>query len=359
MQVLLNKNRQRGSATVLGLLVVMLTIIMISGIVPAMISEVKFSSLNRDLLEAQYAAEAGAKYAVTQFLQNNTDWSWAQGSGTPKTFVGTETYTVKIVINGTSTPIANGFAPQSNTTYKIQSIGRAGSAGSTVTVLATAGSGGAPINPIYAADSAIYAGNDIKNSGQITVSGADVVYNGHVDHSQTINVGKPYVVLDKSLPLDAVFDAKKYEKAPHLPAKSGTVTLTQSTYYMNGNWSPTDNLTLNVSNNQNVTIFTDGNFSTNKTVTMNGSILFIVKGTISSSKDFSMSSGVLYGNGDVTLSSNTNIKSGALIAKGTIAISDAHSLNVNYNAGVITAFGLQASASGGTSASTVSSWNNQ
>ena len=50
--------------------------IILSGVLPMITQEVRSGTQNRDGVEAQYAAESGAKRAITALLAASSDWSW-------------------------------------------------------------------------------------------------------------------------------------------------------------------------------------------------------------------------------------------------------------------------------------------
>ena len=58
---------------VLALLFVMFTTLLAAGALPFINSNVRFSAMNADVVEAQYAAEAGAKRAIIGIANSRTD----------------------------------------------------------------------------------------------------------------------------------------------------------------------------------------------------------------------------------------------------------------------------------------------
>lgn len=122
----------RGSVTLLAIGVMAFLGIILSGVMPMITQEVRMGTLNRDAVEAQYAAEAGAKRAVASLLAASTDWSWLNAE---KNFTGETGKTYKVGFT-TSTSVCkvtsdcasyitptNGTAPTSGC-YCLQSTGK-------------------------------------------------------------------------------------------------------------------------------------------------------------------------------------------------------------------------------------------
>ena len=61
-------NNKRGAATILAVGVMLFLGIILSGVLPMITQEVRSGTQNRDGVEAQYAAEAGAKRAIAALL---------------------------------------------------------------------------------------------------------------------------------------------------------------------------------------------------------------------------------------------------------------------------------------------------
>ncbi|MHC1758866.1 MAG: hypothetical protein AB9917_04995 [Negativicutes bacterium] len=94
---------------------------MLVAVSPMIINEVKMNTVNRDMVDAQFAAEAGAKTGIAAIYAQNADWTWL---GTPNNLTTTDTnktYNVSIVNASTNAAISG--APVSGTTYKISSTG--------------------------------------------------------------------------------------------------------------------------------------------------------------------------------------------------------------------------------------------
>ena len=124
---------QKGFVTPLSLLVLTFALALLAAVSPFIIQEVKFASMNRDAIEAQFAAEAGIKVAAQALHQRNTSWDWAQGT-TPQPFVSgtTKTYTVTIRKGDAGNTLDNGYTPETGIDYKVISVGRVGKETKTV-----------------------------------------------------------------------------------------------------------------------------------------------------------------------------------------------------------------------------------
>lgn len=85
-------NRQ-GSVTILAIGVMVFLGILLSGVLPMITQEVRSGTMNRDVIEAQYAAEAGIKRVIVALEEKQTDWNdWI---GKEKNFADKEkTYNV-------------------------------------------------------------------------------------------------------------------------------------------------------------------------------------------------------------------------------------------------------------------------
>ena len=88
---------QRGSVTIMAIGVMMFLGIILSGVFPMITQEVRSGSVNRDAVEAQYAAEAGLKRAIAAMQAESTDWAWiVQGQTRNFTSEAGKTYKVTL-----------------------------------------------------------------------------------------------------------------------------------------------------------------------------------------------------------------------------------------------------------------------
>lgn len=126
---------QRGSATILGIGIMVILLIFIAGLMPMLVNEVKFGTINRDAIEAQYAAEAGAKRAITEFNHTSSDWSWLNSDRPFLDDMNTKRYNVVIysASDANHTPIPSPNLTAANH-YVIKSTGTVGRVSKTVLV---------------------------------------------------------------------------------------------------------------------------------------------------------------------------------------------------------------------------------
>lgn len=136
-------NNRQGSVTILAVGVMLFLGIIISGVLPMITQEVRSGTLNRDAVEAQYAAEAGLKRALTGLVVADKDWDWVINAQTIS-FIGQNGSSYKVSLQLDSpTTLTQGHSPDSGW-YYLQSEGTVNNAIKRVKVKAnlTAGSGG-------------------------------------------------------------------------------------------------------------------------------------------------------------------------------------------------------------------------
>lgn len=126
---------QRGSATILGIGIMVILLIFIAGLMPMLVNEVKFGTINRDTIEAQYAAEAGAKRAIAECNRAAPDWRWLNSDRPFLDDVNTKRYNVVIysASDASHTPISSPNLMAANY-YVIKSTGTVGRASKTILV---------------------------------------------------------------------------------------------------------------------------------------------------------------------------------------------------------------------------------
>ena len=67
---------RRGSVMILSVIVLIFLGGMLTAVSPMIINEVKFNSMNQNMVGAQFAAEAGAKVAIAAIDAKNANWDW-------------------------------------------------------------------------------------------------------------------------------------------------------------------------------------------------------------------------------------------------------------------------------------------
>lgn len=108
------KEKERGSAAVLVLGVMVVLAILVAGVVPALTNEIKMSKINSDAIEAQLAAEAGIKRAIVDMKNADATWNWLGAEQAILTGIAGKTYKVTSNLTG---------SPAVNTEYTFTSVG--------------------------------------------------------------------------------------------------------------------------------------------------------------------------------------------------------------------------------------------
>ena len=180
------KKKNSGYISAISLLIMAFLLLLTGAVLPRVGAELNFTSINSDGVEAQYAAEAGVKYAAAQILNNsnNTDWSWARGNQ-ELTFADGETFKITIYpIDSSgkagSSPIDDGVALTSGSKYLIQSVGKVNNYLKTAKVIAY-------INTGSASSPAIYAANNLNVNGTLTINNGDALA-GNLNMKQDIKI---------------------------------------------------------------------------------------------------------------------------------------------------------------------------
>lgn len=169
MSIYANKRNQRGSVTALGIVVVLFFVIIMAAIMPMTNTDAKLSLMNRDNIQAQLVAEAGAKAAVAGLMQRRTNWDWIQNypnNAYAFNDASASTYAVKLEPN-----IADGSKPVSGTSYVVTSLGKVGDGKKTVSVCYDVPLSGAIQN------SAVYIAGNLTYDQHLNITG-DIISGG-------------------------------------------------------------------------------------------------------------------------------------------------------------------------------------
>lgn len=132
--------RQDGMVTILAMMVMVVLLLCLLGLLPYVSDLTSANRNNTNVLQAQYAAEAGAKRALVSLDRNavnatGNDWTWLNVDSNLATVNTTDFYNVTIMQlnNGAYsayTPPTNKVIP--NNTYKITSTGKVQNNGKTI-----------------------------------------------------------------------------------------------------------------------------------------------------------------------------------------------------------------------------------
>jgi len=331
---------QKGLVTVIGILIILIFIIMSAGLLPWVTNETRLATKNRDVLEAEYAAEAGVKRALVEFNKESPNWDWLH---LDQPFINdstTKKYNVTIYLASdttTKTPIT----PEANSSniYTIQSTGTVNGAVKTVSVSIASG-GNPPVDPKVASDTAIYAGRllEFKNNG--TINKASIASGGNINGG--VNVANPYAKYsNKSLEIPQ-YAVESFQGSPALPLPTNNeIKLTEGKYYVSGDWNPSHNSTISGDG----IIFVNGNIIFPQNVNFTGKVHIIATGNMdaSNSNNVSFNKAVLISYGDIT-AKNTFNATGSVVATGNITFKNG--TNITYDLPTINSFGISTSNDG-------------
>lgn len=327
---------QRGSATVLALLSMIFLGIVIAGLLPMLSNELRFGTMNKDIIEAQYAAEAGAKRAIVEFnkvnLSQTPDWSWLNLDIPYINDVTKKKYNVIIYrsTDATETPVDPPFSNRIK--YTLKSIGTVNEARKTVYV-----SIGPEVVPGLVGDAAIYGGKSINLDNGATINGASIASGGIITTGRKLDIADPYGVYpNKTLPFPQ-YSAATY-KGSSTELKDDLTTLTGGSYYREGNWVIANNTVIG----GNGIIFVNGDIIFPQNVEFTGKVLVISTGDInaSNSNKIDFPSGVLISYGDINFK-NSFALIGAVLAEGNVSFKN--SVTITYDSSIIGSFGIPTS----------------
>ena len=171
--------KQQGSATVLALVTMTIIGILIAGFLPMTKNEVKMGTINKDVIEAQYAAEAGAKRAIAGFSKSTSDWDWTwidEGDIALIDDVNKKKYNVAICLASDFTKSLTASEITSGQTYIITSTGTVGSSTKTVSMTLEVASGGG-----------VFSKYTTYSEGNLTISNSPTIA-GDIGSGGNINI---------------------------------------------------------------------------------------------------------------------------------------------------------------------------
>ncbi len=358
---------QTGSATILAIIIMLFLIILGVGLLPWVTSETRFTTMNKDLLEAEYAAEAGAKRALIEFdkinLSQTPNLGWLS-SDQPFISDLTKKYNVTIYLASDSnrTPVAS---ITNNNIYTIESTGVIGTAQKTVTVSVSVTGGGGNSNSVFSK----YA---TYSKGNITTWGSGATIRGDVGTTgNTVSIGgtEDYIsgtVYTKNAPTGYYpkGEAGWYEqveedtigtlevKIPEmptvtlsnpttLPTNAGgqlwnqTSTLSNNAYSINSSYTLSGTSRLTVNNSKPITMVINGNLNltNSSSIVANTDVTIYVDGNVTlDNHSFIQATNHqlnIYATGTVHLTNYATIDSNHLTIQTTSTNSPAVELNSN------------------------------
>jgi len=172
---------QRGSAAMLAIVTMMFLTILAGAASMTVNSDLRFSKMNGDAIEAQFAAEAGAKRAITMFQQTAQVWTWLDTNASTTKWKNVSNdenkqYHVKVALNNVQTIPAN---PAVSGDYIITSIGSVRGTIRSVTVKVNVNNGTATVFSKYSLysqnDTYIWGGNGPNINGDMGLAGGSNV----------------------------------------------------------------------------------------------------------------------------------------------------------------------------------------
>lgn len=353
----MKKVQRQGTAVILALGGLMLLGIFISALAPLASQEVRSGMQNRDLLEAQNVAEAGAKRAIALFYQTSPVWSWLDqpsASTNWRSFVDGDTakqYHVSIIKDGKQ--IVPSYPPAGGT-YYITSVGQVGTVIKTVKTSVTVTSISTAIDPTSPFYYTLYAANQI-HFGSGAINGSDYAADKyHVNQGGSAREVSYDIYKKIILPTYEQLTSSYIADRPILNLAGGT-TLTSSqshkTIVVDGNLTIGQNTNLD-----NVSIYVTGNITFESGgVNLNNNCFIVSQQNIQVKNHVNVNLGqsvvVAYGNFIENPNSTADIN-GTIVAGNNLLMQG--NGNVNYNRDVVNYIFNHLSGSSGTI--TVGNW---
>ena len=379
-------NNRRGSVLALSLLVFLFLGGMLAAVSPMIINEVKMNAVNRDMVDAQFAAEAGAKIGIAAIYakKTNSELTWLGTAQALTTSEADKTYTVTI------SPAVSSSGPETGTAYTVKSVGTVRGTSKGISVVVTLSSNAAGVYS-YAAYSAekmnleghpVIAGAGIASDGKIKIDNGitvgDIFYTGPAPNYQKKEVTTGTVTKVSSVGTLDVASLMKYTPTmPAMPAMPAMPTFTmpsisllpqsQSTTALTGayNYSSNPNSGTYYTNNdfydwsysytvapdQSVLIYVKGNLTLGQSISGGGKVTIYATGNIVVQNDITGSDVNIYAGNDITVynkisGSNITLQSGGSFTLnggsiltgtiGSVKIYSGGSQNIGSGSGSIT-----------------------
>ena len=361
---------QRGSASVIALCLVLVLTIMSAGVAFMMNTEGKLATENKDLIEAKYAAEAGAKRAIIEFEKINNSqtpsWTWLNQDKAFIDDIGKKKYKVIIYEKGDTTKTNVTPVTTADKTYTIQSTGTVNGVSRTVIVSVEVSAGGnsaaPPSTPGYIGDVVLYSGQTIAVKNNTDVNGSPTYSVGDTTSKKAIVYDTGYSELANQKPLffpvvsyfagtpdnypnitisnvDGTTTGYDLRNATLLKNSTTNIVLNESndhTAYSLGSWAPNSG---SITITGHGVIFINGNFVFN---TNQGSIIctdpagvfIIVAGSLdgNGANGITINKAAMLVYGDILGFKNNFTITGALSATGSVT--DKNNATFNYDAKV-------------------------
>ena len=325
----------KGSVTILAIGIMAFLGIILSGVLPMITQEVRIGTMNRDVVEAQYAAESGLKRAIAGLEAGSTSWAWI---GQTRQFTGEagKNYTVSVQ-NTSPNTLTEGTAPASGL-YYLQAVGRVGNANKTVSVKVNLTSGGSSgglsgvfVNGVFGAsgikmDSNAKVTGSIGTNGKLTMDNGSTV-DGDITAYNSLAINKwNSVTITGATPESktATVAVPTFSTTYTLPSSTGAAAWTWDTGWKKtvnvptGKYKYTGTLSVGASTvtvADNTTLFFNGlNIQNDSTVTLGNNAVLCVNGNLS--LESSNSKLVTQGKATIYVTGNFTIANGARLLLG-------------------------------------------
>ncbi|SEO35525.1 hypothetical protein SAMN04490178_101298 [Propionispora vibrioides] len=307
---------------------------MMAVLFPKLNNAIFASSTEHNSLSAQYAAESGAKKAISTFYQSSQDWKWLNSWQD----IGDAQYNVQI------SPVPS--SPATAGAYTVTSTGREGNSSKTTHVTVTV-SGGDPTGPAVpsGSDYAMYSDSNIILSGNLLLHGK-LVAKGTVTRSGTVNYGDhdsaiiqnpkekwwfaDYNTFKTAKTAQSFLDSTNRPINTKITRSSDLTgqNYNNQTIIINGDLTMAGNKSFN-----NTTLLVSGNITYSGTMNFNSNCLVVAGNSITMSGS-NLGGAVYISYGSITYSGILN--GGAVYAKGNITSSGNNTITyskeaMNYN----------------------------
>lgn len=329
---------QRGSVSAIAIMAILFFVVVIAAIMPMTNTEMKFAAANRNETEARYAAEAGAKRAISEMLAEQTSWGWLEdtkGATEKQAFISdkpiNDYYYSVFIETVAATPVPLTGKPVIGQQYKITSTGFVNGAKKIVSVIYKMNAAGS------IPTSAIYVKGDLTAKQALEVTG-DIVAGGTITNV-TATGSMATNVTGMTIP---TYDFEEYKKdaliLPNIDYTDGdndvngvknyrlndktsdfTISPTAPTkYYIDGNLS-IENNNLEITATYPAVIFVKNNLSIpSNSLKLTGHIMLISGGVdVSEYNSTNFENIVIVSSGNVSFKNNTTIV-GILAVEGNL-----------------------------------------
>lgn|GEM_PF-1394089 len=307
-------SQSRGSAAITALIV--MTMLAIVGSAAAVLSSTEgaIAAGYRDGIAAQYLAEAGALWAITQLKKENsvvitniqTTGEYKAVSSTKNSGATTGNYQISI---------ANPDFPQDKGSRTITSVGviSVSKAARTVGLLTIGGSG---TGGIY--KNAVYSGSDIVVGGQGVIIG-NAAAAGSIVGSHAIS-GSSNPSSQEPMPSFGMIDYMNKPQINPIISNRETVTLRAAKYYTDKDFTVGVGGTIDNVTSEGVIIYAKGNVTINNGAKCRGPITIVTSGTVTVNQHESTSlTLVALGSEDSQVTAGA-VLNGRIFAKGRVLV---------------------------------------